>query len=423
MRKNRTYAAGLLAVLLAVLICLPAPAQSADLWDYSGEPVDNWTFRQQKLPAADNSSQGRRSMFVWDLHLFNSGAFPTLSKLLTAYQIDRIYQDIPTPYFQRQELPDMIEELERLDIQVAALAGDRRWPEEGLDEYKEWIDALHAYNQEHPSRRISAVALDVESYTLSSFKKDPAAGFEAYTQCMEEAYQYAHARDLQVIQVIPTSLDDIDRQLFEQFVERCCDEISIMNYYKATALSAIWNEVLTCRRLGVPVETIYETMPVNSYYSVTKDKTYYYSGPQSLANAVEEMGEVYGSSLSIAYHHFETMYHLYTNLYLAEIYPYAKSKSHADENGQIEVGERIQLKSEKGALVPAWLSPPNQTTEAAEFSYLAVGVQVNTNYSVLLDSEDYRVTTTRALRFKKKSDKVVYSESFHAEPRSPDTKE
>lgn len=417
--KRRTYGAGLLAVLLACLTCLAALTQDAGAWDDSEEPMDNRTFREKKLSAVDSSSQGRRSMFVWDQYFFNSGAFPALSKILTAYKIDRVYQEIPLSCFQGEELPDMVERMSGLGIEVAALAGDRRWPENGLDEYRDWIDGLDEYNRDHPALKIASVALDVESYTLSSFKEDPAAGFAAYAESMEEACQYAHERGLRVIQIIPTTLDTIDRQRFEWFVKHCCDEISIMNYYKNTSLAAIWNEVHTCRRLGVPVETIFETMPVNSYYSVTKEKTFFYSGARSLANAVEEMQAVYGSSLGVAYHHFETMYHVYTNLYLAEIYPYAKSKSYADENGQIEVGERISLKSEKGAVVPAWLSPPNQATGSKEFCYLAVGVQLNTSYSIQLEDEDYRVTTTRRLRFKKKSGRVAYSDSFHAEPRAP----
>ena len=421
--KKQLYGVGLLAALLTVLLLLAAPAQGADFWDCGEKPADNWPFRQQKRSAVDDATQGRRSMFAWDMYFFNSGAFPSLSKVLTAYQIDRVYQDIPAPYFQRSELPDMIERMERLGIQVTALTGDRRWPEEGLEEYKEWIDALHEYNKAHPFHRIDAVALDVESYTLSSFKQEPAAGFAAYVRCMEKAYQYAHERDLQVVQIVPTTLDAIDRRQFEWFLEHCCDELSIMNYYKDTELAAIWNEVLTCRRLGVPVETIFETMPVNSYYSVTKEKTYFYSGARALANAAEEIQRVYGSSLGIGYHHFETMYHLYTNLYLAEIYPYARSESDGDRNGQMEVGGRLNLRSEKGGLVSAWLSPPNLKTHASEYSYLAVGVRLNTNYTIVLDSGEYRVTTTRPVRFQKKSGKVVYTESFHAEPAASGQKE
>ena len=413
--RRRTRTAGVMAVLLALLNGLAVSPQSAGFWDDSGKLMDDWTFRERKLSAVDNASQGHRSMFSWDTYFFNCGAFPALSKILAAYKIDRVYQDIPLAYFETQELPDMVGRMASRNIQVAALAGDRRWPEEGLDAYKAWIDALHAYNQDYPSLRIPAVALDVESYTLSSFKEDPAAGFAAYAKCMEEAYQYARQRDLRVIQVIPTNLDTIDRGQFEWFLEHCCDEISIMNYYKDTELAAIWNEVLACRQRGIPVETIFETMPVNSYYSVTKEKTYFYSGARSLANAVKEMEEAYGSSLGIGYHHFETMYHVYSNLYLARVYPYAKSEKDGDQNGQIEVGGQIKLRSPSGAVVDAWLSPPNWKSSAAEYCYLAVGAQLNTNYSVLLSDGDYRVTTTRPLRFKKENGKVAYSESFHAE--------
>jgi hypothetical protein len=421
--RKQTRIAALAAGLLALLACLTAPAQSAGYWNYDEELMDDRTFQERKLSAVDASSQGHHSMFAWDLYFFNSGAFSALSKVLSAYKIDRVYQEIPAPYFQGPELPEMVKRMTGQGIQVAALNGDRRWPEEGLDAYKSWIDALYAYNQRCPSQRIPAVALDVESYTLSSFKADPAAGFAAYAQCMEEAYQYAHQRDLWVVQVIPATLDTIDREQFEWFAAHCCDELSIMNYYKNTELAAIWNEVLTCRRLGIPVETIFETMPLNSYYSVTKEKTYFYSGARALANAVEEMKNAYGSSLGIGYHHFETMYHVYTNLYLAEIYPYAKSGADGDENGQIRVGERIRLRSKNGTVVPAWLSPPNPETGASEFCYLAVGIQLNTDYAVFLDGEDYQVTTTRPLCFKKKSGKVAYSESFHAERLSPAKKE
>ena len=90
--------------------------------------------------------------------------------------------------------------------------------------------------------------------------------------------------------------------------------------------------------------------------------------------------------------------------------------SNGDGNEQIEVGGRIRLQSPKGEVVCAWLSPPNLDTASSEYCYLAVGARPNMNYTVLLDSGDYRVTTTRPLRFQKKDGKVVYSESFHAEP-------
>lgn len=417
---TKKFLLSLAVILLSSLTCVVTfvqGGQSNTVNPPGSVGLTDQMIREQGLSSVDASSQGRRSMFIWDDYFFTGDAFSALSEVLTAYQIDRVYHAIPSAYFERQELLDMVHKMTRQGgVQVVALNGDSSWLEDGLDEYKSWIDSLHQYNQNHTHHQISAVALDVEGHALDSFRRNPAAGFADYCECMEEAYQYAHDRDLEVIQIIPTSLDTIDQEQFEWFLKHCCDEISIMNYRKSTALSAIWNEVLTCRRLGVPVETIYETMPINSKQGVTEEITYFYEGPEALASAVEEMQGVYGSSLSIGYHHFETMYHMHTNLYLARIYPYAKSKSDGDENGQMEVGEQIKLRSSKGKIVPAWLSPPNLETDAAEYSYLAVGVLPDMNYYILLDSGDYRVTTTRPLRFKEKDGKMVYSVSFHAEP-------
>ena len=207
------YTAGLLGAL--ILLSAAVQAKPADNWEYAEEPVSNEEFLEQGLSAVDNSAQGRRSMFVWSNYLFNSGAFPALSGLLTDYGIDRVYQDIPEAYFQSWELRELVGNLSKRGIETVALGGDSSWTEEGLGEYKAWIDNLYKYNRSFPDRAIPAVALDVESHTLSTYKKDPAAGFAAYSKSMEEAYQYARQRGFRVIQIIPTSLDTVDREQFE----------------------------------------------------------------------------------------------------------------------------------------------------------------------------------------------------------------
>lgn len=410
----------LAALLIFTPLCMAACPQG-DQGDggvpaVSGKLTDQ-VIREQGLSAVDDSTQGRSSMFIWGNYFFTGGAVPALSEVLAAYQIDRVYQWISQPWFKSQELLDMVHHMALRDTEVVALNGDTSWLEDGLDEYKDWIDSLEQYNQAHTHHQISAVALDVEGHTLDAFQEDPVAGFADYCRSMEDAYQYAHDRGLRVIQIIPTSLDTIDQEQFEWFLEHCCDEISIMNYRKSTALSAIWNEVQTCRRLDVPVETIFETMPIDSKHSVTEDITYFYEGTEALDAAVEEMRQIYGSSLSIGYHHFETLYHLHTGLYLARIYPYAKAKADGNQNGQIKVGDWITLRSKKAEPVSAWLSPADPGRSASEFSYLAVGVQTNVRYTVGLESSDCRVTGNRTVRFKWKDGKLVYADSFHAEPK------
>lgn len=406
-----------LAALLSVLLTLSAGAVPDDPWMYNETPMSNEAFLEQNLTAAGSSVPGSRSVFAWNLYLLNSGALPALLNALSACEINRVYQEIPEPYFAGRELATMVRSLARRGVQTVALNGDRDWVKDGLDEYRRWIDGLCQYNKKNPSNAIGAVALDVESYTLRSFRKDPAAGFAAYTASMREAYQYAHERGLRVIQVIPTLLDNIDRRRFEWFVQNCCDEITIMNYQKDVSLASIWNEVLTCRRLGVPVETIYETMPLDDYYSVTEEKTYFYDGREALAEAVAEMQSVYGASLGIGYHHYQTMYHLESGLYLAEIYPYAKEKSQGDENGQIKAGTRIRLKGGDGSTAYAWLYNPNLANSAAEYCYLAVGVKLDMDYTVVPDSVRYQVTSSHPLRFESEEGKLSYTGSFHAKRR------
>lgn len=54
--KKGTHALWLTAVLLAVLACLTAPSRSAGFWNEDEALMDDWTFRERKLSAVDNSS-------------------------------------------------------------------------------------------------------------------------------------------------------------------------------------------------------------------------------------------------------------------------------------------------------------------------------------------------------------------------------
>lgn len=318
--KSHIYFTLPLVAILVLLISLTAYAldgeKQQDLWE-GDEVISDQAFLEEGRSAVDSDSQGHRSIYIWNRYLFLSDAFQTLSEVFTELKIDRVYQYISLSIFDKEELPDVVSRLSAMGIQTVALMGDTDWLKDSLREYKELIDALYEYNQAHPEEKIPAVALDVEAHTLKSFRRNPAVGFAAYIRCMEEACQYAHKRDLQVIQVISRTLDTIDQEQFEYFLTHCCDEVSIMNYNKDTELDAIWNEVLTCRMLGIPVETIFETKPLSEKYGVTEDRTYYYDGGEALAGAVEEIQKVYGSSLSIGYHHLDTVYHVQTGLDLS----------------------------------------------------------------------------------------------------------
>ncbi len=359
------------------------------------------------------STEAGHSIFAWDLYLFNEGAFPALSKVLTAYEIDRVYQAIPAVYFNSFEVPSMVKNCAAMDIEVVALNGDPSWQSEGLAAYYAWIDALCAYNKAHPSEAIRAVALDVESHTLESFKKDMEEGFSDYVELMRQAYLYAHERGLSVVQVIPTMFDKIDIEKFEWFIRNCCDELSVMNYEKEGAVDNIKDEFLLCKQNGVKIESIFETMPISDPHHVTAANTYFDAGEAALRSAVEELQASYGPSLGIGYHYFNTLYYLYSGEYLAELYIYGDPDSpYSDVNSQIYVGETVRLESEDGDSVAAWVFNPNRNIDRQEYCYLAVGVHTDIQYRLQLENDTFTVYSPKTFSFRPEYGKIIFTEAI-----------
>ena len=371
----------------------------------------------QEYTLAVDSAETGQSIFAWDLYLFNEGAFPSLSKVLTTYEINRVYQAIPAIYFDSFEVSSLVKNCAAMGIEVVALTGDASWQNDGLSSYYEWIDALCTYNKAHPSEAIRAVALDVENHTQESFKKDMAKGFSDYVKLMRDAYLYAHERGLSVVQVIPTMFDKIDRDKFEWFIKHCCDELSVMNYEKEGAVKNIKDEVLLCKQNGIKIESIFETMPISDPHHVTEANTYFNEGEAALRAAMDELRSTYGPSLGIGYHYFNTLYYLYSGEYLAELYIYGDPSSpYADENSQIYVGETVQLESENGDLLTAWVFNPNRNMDMQEYCYLAVGVHTDLQYHLKFTSGTYTVYSPKTFSFRPEYGKIIFTESIGVRP-------
>ena len=369
-------------------------------WLQEAAPTCNRDFRAAYSAVVSDRPQAS-SIYSWDLFFLNDGAFLSLAKPLQQLHITRIYQELPQAYLELEQTADMVERFHAIGIETVFLTGDRAWSRDGLDEFYAQIDALCRFNTSLCTKQpITTVALDVESYTLRQWERDPEGSFSDYTALMAQAYDYAHERGFQVVQIIPPTLDTISQQTFERFVASCCDEISVMNYEKDIALSSIWNEVRTCRSYGVPIETIFETMPKNDYYSVTESNTYFYDGFEALSQAKEDMTSVYGTSLGISYHFYQTLLPIYTGTYLAEIYPYTtQTDPNADSNGQVNQIQAILLSGDDGSKLRAQLYSPHLNASPSELCFLAVGVKPSVRYSVMLISQDYRIVYGHQLTF------------------------
>ncbi len=347
---------------------------------------------------SSSAEDGKASIYCWSLFLMNEGSYPDVRPFLRSLNIGRVYQEIPQIYLQRPETAAMVSRLKSDGIETVALMGDRSWGLESndLQKPKQRIDNLAAYNSGAAgSSKISAIALDVETYTYSSWKSDPVSYFETYIAKMQELYAYAHSKGFSVVQVIPVHYDSIDKELTREFFATCCDEISLMNYYKAEQVTAIRREVALCRELGIPCETIFETMPYDEKYSVTEDITYYYEGLDALNAKKDEIFTKYGSEgLSVSYHHLNTMFHVATGKYIAEIYAYTdENDPHINDLGQSEALSSITLTGDDGSVITAGLYNPNLKAEYKECCYLAYGISPGVTYTFSSGSISYTVQT------------------------------
>ena len=345
------------------------------------------------------------SIFCWNQQFLNETTYSEMSSFFRELNISRVYQEIPEEYLMRTETSQAVQRFQEDGFEIVALLGKRAWGLESSDlsEVKTYLDLLETYNQNASvEQKIGKIALDVETYTYSNWKADPVPYFTTYIEKMKEIYEYAHSLNFTVVQVIPVSYDSIDKTLFRQFAETCCDELSLMNYKKSTQISGIEYEIEVCRDLDMPVETIFETMPKNENYSVDESKTYFYDGFEAMQEKRSEILSTYQySKLSTSYHHFPTMYHVYTGKYLAEIYAYSNSEDPTrDHLGQTYALETLILEGDDGSRIIAGLYNPNRGAEYEECCYLAIGVKPDVTYTVTAGSPEYAVTTgTKTFEF------------------------
>lgn len=374
----------LLAISLSLLTYPVAASELAN---------KNQEYAQSELTDCDRGA----SIFSWYLHLLNDGAYTAFAPVFEKLNITRVYQQLPIVYLEQQAAADMVRRLSVNGIEVVALIGEKEWglPGNDLHDAIAYIDALSAYNAgpgaDAPIRKL---ALDVETYTLKAWDRDPRGSFAAYITAMKTIYDYAHNAGLEVVQIIPVFLDSIDSELFRSFAANCLDEMSLMNYVKSTQVSAIQQEIALCRELDIPAETIFETKPSSEKYSVTEKNTFFYDGLSALDEKKNEILNTYQyEKLSVSYHHLTTVYHMVTGAYLTEIYAYTnKDDPTRDDLGQTCALNCITLTGNDGSIITAYLYNPNLKAEYPEICYLACGIKSGVTYTAASTSDDYTVS-------------------------------
>jgi len=360
---------------------------------------------KQEEPVNENKAV---SMISWYFELMNQDVFYQISEPLKELGVTRLYQMIPMECLSEPELSVMVQNLSDTGVETVLLTGDKNWVTDGLAEYCQIIDELDAYNASvSETLKIKAVALDVKVHTLEEWQENPKVLFGKYVDLMKQAKDYANAKGLQVIQIIPAYYDEIDQELFTWFLRNCCDELSIMNYNRENAFSAISTEVELCEQYDIPVETIFETMPVNDEHGVTEQITYYYDGVDVLKEDVIRMKEEYGPALGVAFHHYSILYKMCTGKYLAEIYPYGSGENQPlTENGQPLNPGKLLLAGGDGSLIMAGPYWPSGIKGKGEYCWLAAGVRENVEYTIRQYDLFHNVEGKEKITFRTQEDDI-----------------
>lgn len=346
--------------------------------------VCNDSFLEKQIAAKETPSKKNSvvSMFSWHFELTDPAKADEYANVLKDLSVTRVYQNVSEKVMKDSIIRYEIYKLAACGIETVALTGDKSWVEDGLDEYKSIVDSIDSYNQSVEKKyRIKRIALDVEAHGLPEWKTDKKAVFRKYLSRMTEAKEYANERGLKVVQVIPTYYDNVSKTLFKRFLSYCCDEVSVMNYDKKQAERAISYEVSACAKMKIPIETIYETMPVSSKYGVTKNTTYYYEGMKALKKNVSSLRKVYGAQLGIAYHQFTTVYKLMEKEQIGEVILPAEAEQSAYPGILLLFGD-------DGSMFEATPYWPKGRQSSEGYRFLLNGARKNITYRV----EHYQMT-------------------------------
>ena len=140
---------------------------------------------------ANNSSPSlRRGMFEWQEERVKDRN--DVNELIGKFQITDWYQELSVPV-DRKTTAAFVSHLHQSKVKAYALVGETEWGYEADGaSLIAYLEELVRYNAGvKPAERLDGVMVDVEPYTRSRWKEDPARHMETYVSGMIEAYRYA----------------------------------------------------------------------------------------------------------------------------------------------------------------------------------------------------------------------------------------
>lgn len=190
--------------------------------------------------------------------------------VLNSLDIGAIYHSFPTESFYNGEAARIISKLKANDIDSYWLVGAATWIDR-LDILKSDVDILALYNSNNPESKIKGIVFDIE-WNLNGLNIE---NIEKYANLMQEIYNYAKKKGIQIVDCISWAYDLLFDEKYEnsaQFTkeerERAskafekiilnADRTSVMNYQRYGMVDRIRNEILVGKKYNKEIETIGE---------------------------------------------------------------------------------------------------------------------------------------------------------------------
>ena len=223
---------------------------------------------------ANNSSPSlRRGMFEWPEERVKDRN--DVNELIGKFQITDWYQELSVPV-DRKTTAAFVSHLHQSKVKAYALVGETEWGYEADGaSLIAYLEELVRYNAGvKPAERLDGVMVDVEPYTRSRWKEDPARHMETYVSGMIEAYRYAQKHDLIFIACIPRHYDDQGlTELLEILIRDGCDEVAVMDYDCGAEAEKLETEARFAEKYDKALHCILEFQRVGKH-GLTEDKTY-----------------------------------------------------------------------------------------------------------------------------------------------------
>ena len=198
-------------------------------------------------------------------------------------------------------------------FELCGIDCDRGW--EKL--YKPVIDKINEYNNQHPEHTIAGITLDIEPYGLADYQTDIISGFETYANTIEEAYAYAHSKNIRFVNAIPYWYDNyMTKELytteeqeraaaaFKKIIQNT-DKISVMNYLKRNMTSHMENEIFYAQIYNVEIESVADFCETTG--TTVLDEATFYVEEDPIVAANDMWSEIYKTyhydKLNFSYHH------------------------------------------------------------------------------------------------------------------------